>query len=105
MSAVSVSAYWAQRSDFNKPLSLVSLAEHTSVFTSKPSWFYEDQPPFPPLLPPCLWGKAQLVWALQVCADTLIGNDMIRGVSGGQRKRVTTGMLAIRSAAKSLSCL
>ena len=39
MSAVSVSAYWAQRSDFNKPLSLVSLAEHTSVFPSKPSTF------------------------------------------------------------------
>ena len=28
---------------------------------------------------------------LQVCADTLIGDDQIRGVSGGQRKRVTTG--------------
>ncbi len=27
----------------------------------------------------------------QVCADTLIGDDQIRGVSGGQRKRVTTG--------------
>ena len=29
--------------------------------------------------------------AMQVCADTLIGDDQIRGVSGGQRKRVTTG--------------
>ncbi|GAB9466632.1 Atp-binding protein [Globisporangium polare] len=28
---------------------------------------------------------------LQVCEDTIIGNAMIRGVSGGQRKRVTTG--------------
>uniref|UniRef100_K3X547 ABC transporter domain-containing protein n=1 Tax=Globisporangium ultimum (strain ATCC 200006 / CBS 805.95 / DAOM BR144) TaxID=431595 RepID=K3X547_GLOUD len=28
---------------------------------------------------------------LQVCQDTIIGNAMIRGVSGGQRKRVTTG--------------
>jgi hypothetical protein len=28
---------------------------------------------------------------LDICADTLIGNEMIRGVSGGQRKRVTTG--------------
>ena len=27
----------------------------------------------------------------QVCADTLIGSDQVRGVSGGQRKRVTTG--------------
>ena len=29
--------------------------------------------------------------AVQVCADTFIGNDQLRGVSGGQRKRVTTG--------------
>ena len=27
----------------------------------------------------------------QVCSETLIGNEVIRGVSGGQRKRVTTG--------------
>jgi hypothetical protein len=29
---------------------------------------------------------------LDICADTLIGNEMIRGVSGGQRKRATTGL-------------
>lgn len=29
---------------------------------------------------------------LQMCADTLIGSDQVRGVSGGQRKRVTTGL-------------
>ena len=28
---------------------------------------------------------------LDVCADTILGNEMRRGVSGGQRKRVTTG--------------
>lgn len=32
------------------------------------------------------------VLGLDVCADTLVGNDMLRGVSGGQRKRVTTGI-------------
>lgn len=30
---------------------------------------------------------------LDICADTVVGNDMLRGISGGQRKRVTTGML------------
>ena len=28
---------------------------------------------------------------LEICADTIIGNAMKRGVSGGQKKRVTTG--------------
>jgi hypothetical protein len=32
---------------------------------------------------------------LQVCADTQVGNNMIRGVSGGQRKRVTTGEVGV----------
>ena len=29
---------------------------------------------------------------LEICADTVIGNAMKRGVSGGQKKRVTTGV-------------
>eukprot|EP00891_Asterochloris_glomerata_P005171 jgi/Astpho2/5171/Aster-04755 len=32
---------------------------------------------------------------LDVCADTFIGNDQLRGVSGGQRKRVTTGEMIV----------
>jgi hypothetical protein len=28
---------------------------------------------------------------LDMCADTVVGNEMLRGISGGQKKRVTTG--------------
>lgn len=28
---------------------------------------------------------------LDICADTIIGNAMHRGISGGQKKRVTSG--------------
>ncbi|TKY56464.1 ABC transporter G family member 31 [Spatholobus suberectus] len=30
------------------------------------------------------------VLGLDICSETIVGNDMLRGVSGGQRKRVTT---------------
>ena len=29
---------------------------------------------------------------LDICSQTLVGSDMVRGVSGGQRKRVTSGL-------------
>ncbi|WOG90844.1 hypothetical protein DCAR_0310090 [Daucus carota subsp. sativus] len=35
------------------------------------------------------------VLGLDICADTVVGSDMNRGVSGGQRKRVTTGEMIV----------
>lgn len=35
------------------------------------------------------------VLGLDVCAETVVGNDMLRGVSGGQKKRVTTGEMIV----------
>lgn len=32
---------------------------------------------------------------LNICADTLVGNEMLRGISGGQKKRVTTGEMLV----------
>lgn len=42
----------------------------------------------------CLAGLQAMidVLGLDICADTIIGNAMRRGVSGGQKKRVTTGV-------------
>ncbi|XBH61340.1 hypothetical protein VPH35_115802 [Triticum aestivum] len=35
------------------------------------------------------------ILGLHTCSDTLVGNDMARGISGGQRKRVTIGEMLI----------
>ncbi|KAL3690439.1 hypothetical protein R1sor_016748 [Riccia sorocarpa] len=35
------------------------------------------------------------ILSLEVCSDIKIGNEMIRGISGGQKKRVTTGEMIV----------
>jgi ribonucleotide monophosphatase NagD (HAD superfamily) len=41
--------------------------------------------------------KMLQILGLEICADIMVGDGMIRGISGGQKKRVTTGILFIRT--------
>jgi len=38
------------------------------------------------------------ILGLDICADTIVGDQMQRGISGGQKKRVTTGKQLLPSA-------
>ncbi|KAF5741705.1 hypothetical protein HS088_TW10G00709 [Tripterygium wilfordii] len=35
------------------------------------------------------------ILGLEPCADTMVGNEIMRGISGGQRKRLTTGEMLV----------
>lgn len=78
-------------------MSRFSLLKCTSYFDAKQSWFK--------FLRVCTIFRftrklsyntkiyLTKILGLDICADTLVGDEMLKGISGGQKKRLTTGVL------------
>jgi Fe-S cluster assembly ATPase SufC len=46
-------------------------------------------------LPVVVFILEESMCTLQICADTIVGSHTRRGISGGQKKRVTTGEIVV----------
>ncbi|KAL3686206.1 hypothetical protein R1sor_004228 [Riccia sorocarpa] len=57
--------------------------------------FYMKATALPELASSVVTEYTMKILSLEICSDIIIGNEMIRGISGGQKKRVTTGEMIV----------